>query len=315
MTAESRFKQWKKPLTIAFFLLLIVLFTLLARRIDWSEVVQTLGDFKLRTLLIASALTLCSFLVYASFDLIGRTYIRQNLVWKQILPVGIISYAFNLNLSAWVGGIAMRYRLYSRLGVSTGNIAKILGLSLATNWFGYMAIAGVVFSSGLVTMPPGWKVSTTALQGIGALLVLASLGYLVACQFSKKRAWTVRGMEINLPSVRMACLQLLLGALNWSLMAAVIFTLLPAKLDYPLVLGVLLISAIAGVLTHIPAGLGVLEAVFIALLQHEASRGSLLAGLIAYRAIYFIVPLLIALVMYLGVEAKAKALRVKKAPA
>ncbi|MBA1428820.1 UPF0104 family protein [Pseudomonas fluorescens] len=318
MTSEkkaSRFQRWKKPLTVAFFLLLIVLFTLLARRIDWSEVLQTLSEFKVRTLLIAAALTVCSFIVYACFDLIGRTYIRQPLRWKQILPVGIISYAFNLNLSAWVGGIAMRYRLYSRLGVSTGNIAKILGLSLATNWFGYMAISGVIFSSGLVTMPPGWKVSTTALQGIGALLVLASLGYLVACQFSKKRAWTIRGMEINLPSLRMACLQLLLGALNWSLMAAVIFTLLPAKLDYPLVLGVLLISAIAGVLTHIPAGLGVLEAVFIGLLQHEVSRGSLLAGLIAYRAIYFICPLLIALVMYLGVEAKAKALRVKKTPA
>ncbi|PQZ90131.1 MULTISPECIES: lysylphosphatidylglycerol synthase domain-containing protein [Pseudomonas] len=314
-TSGSRFAKWKKPLTILFFLALIVLFTLLARRIDWSEVLQTLSEFKLRTLLIAGAVTLCSFLVYASFDLIGRTYIRQNLTWKQILPVGIISYAFNLNLSAWVGGIAMRYRLYSRLGVSNGNIAKILGLSLATNWFGYMALAGVIFSSGLVTMPPGWKVSTSALQAIGVVLVLASLGYLAACQFSKKRAWTIRGMEINLPSVRMACLQLALGALNWSLMAAVIFTLLPAKLDYPLVLGVLLISAIAGVLTHIPAGLGVLEAVFIALLQHEASRGSLLAGLIAYRAIYFILPLLIALVMYLGVEAKAKALRVKKAPA
>ncbi|MCZ7175998.1 UPF0104 family protein, partial [Salmonella enterica] len=123
------FKRWKKPLTFAFFLLLIVLFTLLARRIDWSEVLQTLAAFKLRTLLIAGGLTLCSFLVYASFDLIGRTYIRQDLRWKQILPVGIISYAFNLNLSAWVGGIAMRYRLYSRLGVSTSNIAKILGLS------------------------------------------------------------------------------------------------------------------------------------------------------------------------------------------
>ena len=130
------FKRWKKPLTIAFFLLLIVLFTMLARRIDWSEVFDTLGDFKLRTLWIAAGLTLCSFLVYACFDLIGRTYIRQPLRWKQILPVGIISYAFNLNLSAWVGGIAMRYRLYSRLGVSNANIAKILGLSLATNWFG-----------------------------------------------------------------------------------------------------------------------------------------------------------------------------------
>lgn len=317
MTSEangSRFKRWKKPLTVAFFLLLIVLFTLLARRIDWSEVFQTLGDFKLRTLLIAGTLTLCSFIVYACFDLIGRTYIRQPLRWKQILPVGIISYAFNLNLSAWVGGIAMRYRLYSRLGVSKGNIAKILGLSLATNWFGYMLIAGAVFSSGLVRMPPGWKVSTLALQGIGVLLLLVVAGYLAACQFSKRREWTVRGMEINLPSVRMAMLQLALGALNWSLMAAVIFTLLPSKLDYPLVLGVLLISAIAGVITHIPAGLGVLEAVFVALLQHEASRGSLVAGLLAYRAIYFLLPLLITLVMYLLVEAKAKSLRIAKKP-
>lgn len=312
--AKHGWKRWKRPLTMLFFLLLIVLFTLLARRIDWSEVIDTLADFKVRTLIIAAGLTLVSFLVYACFDLIGRTYIRQNLGWQQILPVGIISYAFNLNLSAWVGGIAMRYRLYSRLGVSTSNIAKILGLSLTTNWLGYMLVAGSVFSSGLVRLPPSWKLSSDALQGVGLLLLVLSASYLVACRFSRRRTWTLRGIEINLPSLRMALLQLFLGALNWSLMAAVIYTLLPKQLDYPVVLGVLLISSIAGVITHIPAGLGVLEAVFIAMLQHEVSRGSLLAGLIAYRAVYFILPLLIALVMYLVVEAKAKALRVEKKP-
>ncbi|MGN7743652.1 lysylphosphatidylglycerol synthase domain-containing protein [Pseudomonas sp. 22526] len=310
--SRSRWQRLKKPLTVAFFLLLILMFTLLARRIDWSEVLGTLADFKVRTLVIAAGLTLASFLVYACFDLIGRTYIRQNLGWRQILPVGFISYAFNLNLSAWVGGIAMRYRLYSRLGVSAGNIAKILGLSLATNWFGYMALAGVVFASGLMKLPPGWQLSNDALQGVGVLLLVLGVAYLAACRFSRRREWSIRGVEIDLPSLPMALLQLALGALNWSLMAAVIFTLLPSKLDYPVVLGVLLISSIAGVITHIPAGLGVLEAVFIALLQHQVSRGSLLAGLIAYRAIYFILPLLIALLMYLLVEAKAKALRVKK---
>ena len=160
---KSRWSRWKRPLTMLFFLALIVLLTMLAQRIEWDEVFHTLANFKSRTLVIASGLTLLSFLVYASFDLIGRTYIRQDLTWKQILPVGVISYAFNLNLSAWVGGIAMRYRLYSRLGVSKSNIAKILGLSLATNWFGYMVIAGAVFSSGLVRMPPGWKLSTCLL--------------------------------------------------------------------------------------------------------------------------------------------------------
>lgn len=310
--SRSRWQRLKKPLTVAFFLLLIVLFTLLARRIDWSEVLGTLADFKVRTLLVAAGLTLGSFLVYACFDLIGRTYIRQDLGWRQILPVGFISYAFNLNLSAWVGGIAMRYRLYSRLGVSTANIAKILGLSLATNWFGYMVLAGAVFASGLMQLPPGWQLSSGALRGVGVLLLALSAGYLLACRFSRRREWAIRGIEINLPSLRMALLQLTLGALNWSLMAAVIFTLLPARLDYPVVLGVLLISSIAGVITHIPAGLGVLEAVFVALLQHEVPRGSLLAGLIAYRAIYFLLPLLIALLMYLLVEARAKALRVRK---
>lgn len=310
--SRSRWQRLKKPLTVAFFLLLIVLFTLLARRIDWSEVLGTLADFKVRTLLVAAGLALGSFLVYACFDLIGRTYIRQDLGWRQILPVGFISYAFNLNLSAWVGGIAMRYRLYSRLGVSTANIAKILGLSLATNWFGYMVLAGAVFASGLMQLPPGWQLSSGALRGVGVLLLALSAGYLLACRFSRRREWAIRGVEINLPSLRMALLQLTLGALNWSLMAAVIFTLLPARLDYPVVLGVLLISSIAGVITHIPAGLGVLEAVFVALLQHEVPRGSLLAGLIAYRAIYFLLPLLIALLMYLLVEARAKALRVRK---
>ncbi|AKA22177.1 lysylphosphatidylglycerol synthase domain-containing protein [Pseudomonas chlororaphis] len=310
--SRSRWQRLKKPLTVAFFLLLIVLFTLLARRIDWSEVLGTLADFKVRTLLVAAGLTLGSFLVYACFDLIGRTYIRQDLGWRQILPVGFISYAFNLNLSAWVGGIAMRYRLYSRLGVSAANIAKILGLSLATNWFGYMVLAGAVFASGLMQLPPGWQLSSGALRGVGVLLLALSAGYLLACRFSRRREWAIRGVEINLPSLRMALLQLALGALNWSLMAAVIFTLLPARLDYPVVLGVLLISSIAGVITHIPAGLGVLEAVFVALLQHEVPRGSLLAGLIAYRAIYFLLPLLIALLMYLLVEARAKALRVRK---
>lgn len=79
--------------------------------------------------------------------------------------------------------------------MSKSNIAKILGLSLATNWFGYMTIAGVVFSSGLVSMPPGWKISSDALQGIGVLLLLLSAGYLAACQFSKRREWSIRGWK------------------------------------------------------------------------------------------------------------------------
>jgi uncharacterized membrane protein YbhN (UPF0104 family) len=72
------------------------------------------------------------------------------------------------------------------------------------------------------------------------------------------------------------------------------------------VLGILLISSIAGVVAHIPAGLGVLETIFIAMLHHQLSKGSILAALIGYRVVYFLLPLAIACIVYLVIESRAK---------
>jgi uncharacterized membrane protein YbhN (UPF0104 family) len=93
---------------------------------------------------------------------------------------------------------------------------------------------------------------------------------------------------------------------NWMVMGAILFTLLQGKVGYPAVLSVLLVAAVAGVITHVPAGLGVLEAVFIALLSHKVPEGQLLAALLTYRAIYYIGPLLLAAGLYLFVEARAR---------
>ena len=73
-------------------------------------------------------------------------------------------------------------------------------------------------------------------------------------------------------------------------------------------LTVLLIGAIAGVVAHVPAGLGVFEFVFVALLSHVVSEGRLIAALLGYRAIYYIVPLMVASLLYLAMEMNAKKL-------
>ena len=54
-----------------------------------------------------------------------------------------------------------------------------------------------------------------------------------------------------------------------------------------------------------------LEAVFIAMLQGQVSKGAVLAALIGYRAIYLLLPLLVAVVVYLVLEKRAKKLRQK----
>ena len=83
-------------------------------------------------------------------------------------------------------------------------------------------------------------------------------------------------------------------------------------MNYFFVLGVLLVSSIAGVIVHIPAGIGVLE-VFIALLAGEhTSKGTIIAALLAYRVLYYFIPLLLALICYLLLESRAKKLRAKK---
>lgn len=302
--------RWgKRALTLFFLLAVPALLYMLARNLDWGEVRQALGDYSAQTLLVGVLLTCASYLVFSCYDLLGRHYSRHHLPARQVMPVAMVCYAFNLNFTTWIGGVAMRYRLYMRLGLSASTVTRILSLSLLTNWTGYMALAGVIFSMRLVQLPDHWGLGVTGLQLVGFALLGVVSAYIGICAFARQRVWHLRERSITLPSLKMALLQLCLGASNWALMAALIFWLLPEGAAYTSVLGVLLISCMAAVVAHIPAGLGVLEAVFLALLQHQYSQASLIAALLAYRVLYYLLPLLLASVTYLVLEKRAKALR------
>jgi uncharacterized membrane protein YbhN (UPF0104 family) len=300
----------KKVLTWAFFIAITVFFVVLARSIDWGEVWQSLRSYSPSTIGLAIGVALCGYAIYSLFDLLGRAYTKHNLPARQIVPLTFVCYAFNQNL-AWIGGIAMRYRLYSRLGLTGLVITRILSLSIVTNWIGYLLLAGIVFAMGTVKPPPEWDLDFFALRIIGGCMVIAALGYLIACGVSKRRSWQIRGHQIELPSLRIAALQLAMGATCWLLMGATVWVFMPEPVSYLTTLGILLISSIAAVLAHIPGGIGVLETVFVTLLQHQVPKADLLAALIGYRVAYFLVPLLLASVVYLGFESRAKRMRRK----
>lgn len=308
-------KAWhtwgKRLLTLLFLVLIPVLLYTLARNLDWNEVRHSLLAYTPGTLAVGLGLAFTSYLVFASYDLLGRAYTGHHLPTRQVLPVAFVCYAFNLNFTTWVGGVALRYRLYGRLGLDTPTITRILTLGLLTNWIGYLLLAGTVFALRLVKLPESWAVGTAGLQLIGVVLLALAAGYLLACGFAKRRTWSLRRHELTLPSLRLALCQVALGTSNWALMAALIHWLLPHELFYPSVLGILLISCVAGVVAHIPAGLGVLEAVFLALLHGQLGQGSLVAALLGYRTLYYLIPLLLALVVYLVLEKRAKTMRLR----
>src|SRR5690349_16334464 len=108
----------KRVATWSFFALVAWLLVTQARTIDWPGVLRAVGDIPLPALLSALLLAACSFALYSTYDLLGRHMTQHGLGTGTVMGITFISYAFNLNLGSLIGGVAFRYRLYSRHGLS-----------------------------------------------------------------------------------------------------------------------------------------------------------------------------------------------------
>jgi uncharacterized membrane protein YbhN (UPF0104 family) len=296
----------KRALTFAFFAAVIGLLVHFARGVEWAEVKQGMLALPRHVLWQAAALCAASHLLYSCFDLLGRRYTGHGLAVPKVMQVNFVSYAFNLNLGSLVGGVAFRYRMYSRLGLPTATITRVLTLSMLTNWLGYLLLAGLAFTLAPLALPPDWKLDSEGLRLLGIALLAIAMTYVLLCFLRGGQGWTVRGHELILPKPRMALVQLAMSSANWMIMGAAVYTLLQGRIPYGDVLAVLLVAAVAGVITHVPAGLGVLEAVFVTLLSHRLPQSEILAALLGYRALYYIVPLAVAAALYLGLELRAR---------
>jgi uncharacterized membrane protein YbhN (UPF0104 family) len=131
---------------------------------------------------------------------------------------------------------------------------------------------------------------------------------------ARGREWRFRGRRLQLPAARLAVVQLALSTTNWALMGAAMYLLLGQKVPYATTLGVLLAASIVGVLTPIPAGLGVLEAVYLALLSGSVKQGVLMGAVLAYRALYYLLPLAGGLALYLFLERYASSHSAEETP-
>jgi len=196
----------------------------------------------------------------------------------------------------------MRARLYARAGLDEASVAQVVGISLATNWLGYALLAGGLFAVGAIAPPAEALIGSTALRLLGLVMVLVAVGYVAGCALSRGRTWRIRGRDVHLPSPQLALLQLAMSVANWSLMGAAMFLLLGQHISYTSTLGVLMAASIVGVVTPIPAGLGVLEAVYLTLLAGTVAEGPLMGAVLAYRALYYLVPLAAGLALYALLE-------------
>jgi glycosyltransferase 2 family protein len=287
--------------------LVLVLLARHARSIEWSAVWGALQQQSVGGLVIAAVLALASHALFSSYELVGRHELGHRVPIARTLGIGAVCYAFNLNFGSLVGALAVKLRLYNRAGLRPRLVARIIVLSIVTNWTGYLLVGGLVLLLSPPPLPPRFELSDWALRAIGVALVAVSIGYVLACALRHGREIHVRGHKFALPVLRVALWQLAVSSANWSLMGAIVWVLLSQSVPYTTVLGVLLLAAVAGVATHVPAGLGVLEAVFVACLgSEEVATPTVLAALLSYRAVYYLVPLALASIGYGASEASRR---------
>lgn len=283
--------------------LLLVGAALLAQQlhaVNWQATRAVMGAMPPATLAAATLLGACSYAVYCGFDLLARRTTSHPLDVPRLLAIGFVGHACALSFGP--AGAGVRFRLYLRHGVPLHLTAALWLFNVFTNWLGFALVAGLSLATRRIAAPPAWGLASDVLAWSGVALVAGVATYLVACLLARGRTLVLRGTELRLPPPGVASLQAVLSGLNWLLLAGMLHMLLGGRVPYEQVLTALLTSALALAVVDVPAGLGVLEAVFVALLGRTVPSAEVLAALLAYRALYFVAPLVLASGVYLRLE-------------
>lgn len=318
----SRREGWRRHwpllrrLLLAAFLLTVAwLLVRQAMEVDWPAVWKAMRGQPGPRLALAALLAAAGYAAYCGYELLAKRYAGHELPARRVLPVAFVSYAFNLNMGALVGGAGFRFRLYSQRGLDAPAISRVLGFSVVANWSGYVVLLGGVLLTAAVPVPEGWELGRTGLRWLGAALLAAAATYLLLCLLWRRRSLSLRGHAFELPSTGLAAAGMALSMLHWSLIGTLVWLLLGQDTGWATVLGVLLLAAVAGAVTHVPAGLGVVEAVFLSVLPDAMPKTDMLGALLSYRALYYLAPLLLAALVYATLEFRASTGRTRPVPA
>ncbi len=219
--------------------------------------------------------------------------------------ISFISYAFSnaVGMSLLVSG-SIRYRFYIQNGLTTAEVAKVVLFCTASFWLGLLALTGVTLL--LVPLPVDFPMAAYRIPialGLTAVPLLWLAGGLI------RRPLRIFRLRISMPSVSTGFRQILIGALDWGLAAAVLYILMPDQLNsgFGHFLAIFVIAQIAGLISHVPGGLGVFEALMLAgfgATGNDALAAPILGALVVFRVTYYLLPLCGAIVLVLQREAR-----------
>lgn len=305
-------------LSVTIIVVAVVVLYRILRDIDLDELYDALQATPWRQLIVAGLFVAAGYLTLTLYDLFAlRTIGRNDVPYRVAALAGFTSYSIGHNVGASVfSGGAVRYRIYSAWGMNVVDVAKICFIAGLTFWLGNATVLGLGIAHApqaarAIDQLPLW------LNRAIALFVLAVLAAYVIWVWIKPRAIGRDGWQVTLPGGPLTLLQIGIGIVDLACCSAAMYMLVPDEpnLGFVTVAVIFVTATLLGFASHAPGGLGVFDAaMMVALWQFD--KEELLAGLLLFRLLYYILPFALSLLIlgareiWLSYEAR----RAKKAP-
>ena len=305
---ERTLWRWVGPLAalLVFTLVVWVLHHQLAH-LHVKRVFAHLHAIPSRQILAALGFTALSYWLLTTYELLALRYLRRAIPYTRIVFNAFIAYSFShtLGFSAFTQ-TAIRLRLYATARISAIDVAMVsvfcsvsFGIGLATV-SGLSLVLSPEHAAKLLHLDQRWA------ELVGMLLLALVCTYALWASLARGTL-EIRGWALRAPGPAIGLTQITLGVLDLSLSCAVLWSLLPvgAHVHYITFLGVYAAAVIAGIISHVPGGVGVFEAVILLTLP-GVPTDALLGSLLAYRAVYYLVPLVFGTLLFGSKELSAQ---------
>jgi len=298
--------KWVMPtITLVMLILAVMAIVHMLREVKPQELWLGLQGVPLSSLALSVLFMVLSYLFMVGYDASALFYLKKRLPWRTVALGAFTGYAFSNTVGmALVSGASIRYRIYVEAGLDGMDIAKIAAFCALAFGIG----AHVVAAAGLALHPQlladRLSLPADVLRGVGIFgLVLAAavLLWLVP----KPRHITLWKWQVNMPGWRLSLTQLAITVFDILFSVACLYVLLPAgSVPFGTLVLVFVLAAALGVASHVPAGLGVFEAVMIAALGDDVPVAQLTVALVLFRIIYYLLPLSLAILLLMWREVR-----------
>lgn len=306
-------KQLSPVFTLVVFGFAVWAIVLELRHYSFSKIVDSVVGIEPTRIIFALALIGPGLLALACYDLVAARFFQLGIGWWRPLATGLLSYSItNTTGHGVIVGAMLRLRIYPRWGVTGKQVGEVVGFSVLTYYLGLSLVSG----SALVLEGAELTRLLSQLPKVGYIFAHEWFRYVVPSIFLggvvlwfvlisvRRKPIVIRSHEFRLPTPLVGLLQILASIGDLAIAASVLYVLLPSHhgIAWIAFVGIFSVVQFASLMSLVPGGIGVFTAIMLVVLGPRfESAPELIAALIAFRVLYYLLPFAIGGLTFLGI--------------